>query len=140
MSTDQDRVKSEAASIAADILEQQTKWQEAQVLDNPVEYDGEQLTYDDIVDRIHQEPLSIDVRSGWYQPGRETPAPEEYNILLGTGGPAFRIVGRLDENLEPETAVLEFQDWFTPWEPYVPANQAEEEALLWYARLFYFGD
>jgi len=58
----------------------------------------------------------------------------------GTGGPAFRIVGRLDEHLEPETAVLEFQDWFTPWEPYVPASQAEEEALLWYAGLFYFGD
>ena len=53
MSTDQDSVKSEAASIAAGILEQQTKWQEAQDLDNPVEYDGEQLTYDDIVDRIH---------------------------------------------------------------------------------------
>ena len=84
--------------------------------------------------------MSIDVRSGWYQPGRETPAPEEYNILLGTGGPAFRIVGRLDEHLEPKTAVLEFQDWFTPWEPYVPASQAEEEALLWYAGLFYFGD
>src|SRR5690606_3875422 len=39
----------------------------------------------------------------------------EYEILLSTGGPAVRIVGRLNVWGEPETtAVLQYQDWFAP--------------------------
>src|SRR5690606_9175128 len=34
----------------------------------------------------------------------------EYEILLSTGGPAVRIVGRLNEWDEPVTAVLQCQD------------------------------
>ena len=37
---------------------------------------------------IQEDPLSVEVRSGWHAPG-ENSEPDEYNILLGTGGPAL---------------------------------------------------
>lgn len=62
--------------------------------------------------------------------------PTGYRILLSTGGPASRIVGELDEHLQPETARLEVQDWFIPWTEY----RCAEAPLLRYAQCFYFGD
>ena len=61
-------------------------------------------------------------------------APVEYQILLSTGGPAFRIVGRLDRYAEPESATLQFQDWGTPW-----VDVWEGKNTLKYASVFYFG-
>jgi hypothetical protein len=76
------------------------------------------------------------VRDGWYQPGRPNEyGPEEYEILLSTGGPALRIYGKLGRDDEPETAELQMQDWFLPWQRYPTA----EEPLLQFARYFYFG-
>jgi hypothetical protein len=86
---------------------------------------------------IQEDPLSVEVRSGWYTLGEENVKPEEYNILLSTGGPATRIVGRLSDYGEPETAVLQVQDWFKPWTEYTETNQ---NILLAYARQFYFGE
>ena len=86
---------------------------------------------------IQEDPLSIQVRSTWEQPGGSRD-PAEYRILLSWGGPASRIVGEL-ANGEPMTASLEYQDWFMPWEPLHLSN-ADAEALLEYARCFYFGD
>ena len=89
---------------------------------------------------IHEDPLSVEVRSGWHLPGdRSQAASTEYRILLGTGGPAVQIVGELDEHSEPETAHLEVQDWFLPWTRF-PQTKEETEALLSYARCFYFGE
>lgn len=85
---------------------------------------------------IHESPLTVQVRSGWVSPGGKMEA-EEYEILLCTGGPAVRIVGDLNEHSEPINAILEHQDWFTPWTPY---HQADAEILLEYAGCFYFGD
>src|SRR5690606_36741655 len=73
------------------------------------------------------------VRSGWTQPGAEMEA-EEYRILLCTGGPAVQIVGDLNRYNEPESARLQYQDWFTPWTDY-PTTQKEDEAMMEYARL-----
>ena len=42
---------------------------------------------------ILQDPLSVQVRSGWCSPGSGPGSPEEYEILLATGGPAARIIG-----------------------------------------------
>lgn len=84
---------------------------------------------------IEEDPLSVQVRSGWHTPGAEAEA-EEYEILLGTGGPATRIRGDLDRG-QPQTARLEVQDWFKPWTEYLAA---EEDTLLKYASVFYFGD
>ena len=39
---------------------------------------------------------------------------------------------------EPDRARLEYQDWFTPWIEYLDMSHEEHEALLTYARQFYF--
>lgn len=87
-------------------------------------------------ERIQQDPLSVQVRSGWYNPCDSQEAPEEFEILLCTGGPAVRIIGELDEHNEPSRAWLEYQDWGTPWQRYF---DAEQDTLLAYCREFYFG-
>lgn len=88
--------------------------------------------------RIQEDALSVEVRTGWHMPGdTEASKPEEYTILLSTGGPATRIIGELDQYGEPKTARLEAQDWFTPWTEY---RESDESVLLEYARCFYFGE
>src|SRR5690606_16248676 len=95
-------------------------------------------------------PLEVLVRSWWHRPGEEKEL-EEYQIVLqpfevvknvddSTGGPAVRIIGALSINRweGPVTAVLEYADWGTPWTAY-PADAAEEQALLEFARQFYYG-
>mgnify|MGYP001559140860 CR=1 FL=1 len=89
------------------------------------------------VTAIHEDALSVEVRSGWASPGAGL-EPAEYCILLCTGGPAVRIIGDLDRYSEPQTARLEYQDWGTPWTRY-PVSGEEEDALLTYASQFYFG-
>lgn len=87
---------------------------------------------------IEEGPLSVMVRDGWRMPGHDqAEGPEEYEILLSTGGPALRIYGKMGEYNEPETAELQAQDWFTPW---VRVPDCEESTLLAYARCFYFGE
>jgi hypothetical protein len=90
---------------------------------------------------IEESVLSVQVRSGWYSPGRlqdaaDEASPEEYEILLSTGGPALRIIGRLDAYCEPETAEMQMQDWYVPWTRY----HAPESTLLDFARVFWYGD
>ena len=90
------------------------------------------------IDIIMNDPLSIEIRSDWYVPGDE-PEPNEYNILLCTGGPAVRIIGKLSQYMEPETAILQSQDWFKPWTNWTDQGEEETEILLKYAQNFYFG-
>src|SRR5690606_22339259 len=61
----------------------------------------------------------------------------EYEILLATGGPAVRIVGRLNELGEPVTADLQCRDWFAPWDS-VEVSGEEAAALLAFAGQFWF--
>lgn len=97
---------------------------------------GECEDEDDARQRIMEDPLSLQLRSGWYSPG-ETPEPHEFELLLATGGPAVRIIGELGDHNEPECPRLQAQDWFTPWTDYLEADQ---ETLLAYCRVFYFGE
>lgn len=46
---------------------------------------------DEARDRIMEDPLSIETRSGWVSVGEEM-SPEEYRIALCTGGPHVEIV------------------------------------------------
>jgi hypothetical protein len=85
---------------------------------------------------IEEEPLSVEVRSGWHDPGAVCETAE-FCILLGTGGPAVRIVGDLGPHNEPETAHLEVQDWYKPWTEYTDTDQ---DVLLAYCRCFYYGE
>jgi hypothetical protein len=109
--------------------------------------------FEDAERAIHEDALSVEVRSGWVNAGErwDKVSPAEYRILLCTGGPAVQIAGGLSEHCEPETARLEMQDWFLPWTEYRPTNSEDktfatridtkaEEILLVYARCFYFGE
>lgn len=87
-------------------------------------------------ERIQEDALSVEVRSGWASIG-ETLTPEQFCILLVTGGPAVRIRGEFDGHQEPQRAWLEVQDWGTPWTQYFGAKQ---DTLLAYAQCFYFGE
>ena len=92
---------------------------------------------DDAQRRIYEYPLTVQTRSGWHNPGTIEP-DAEFEILLGTGGPASRIVGTLSEYAEPDSARFEYQDWFQPW---TEARLSEEQnaTLLEFACQFYFG-
>lgn len=110
--------------------------EEAAELQELEEAAGECEDSDDARERIQEDPLSLEVRSGWTTLGEPLTA-EEFCILLSTGGPATRIVGELNEHREPCRAWLEAQDWGTPWTRFYDASQ---ETLLSYARCFYFGE
>ena len=90
----------------------------------------------DIMDQIMEMPLSVSVRSGWQTPGVNDQSPEEYELLLGTGGPAVRVYGRLDQHGRPRSAELQGQDWFTPWKR--TTVDQDEEVLLQFAGYFYY--
>lgn len=96
---------------------------------------GEAEDIDDAQQRIAEDPLEVTVRDGWHEPGAEC-EPEEFCILLTTGGPAVRIRGEL-ENGQPTRAYLQVQDWGTPWTDYL---EADSDVLLTYAQQFYFGE
>ena len=93
-------------------------------------------------ERLQESPLSVQVRGGWYSPG-STPSsaraePEEFEILLSTGGPALRIIGELDEHGQPTDCLMQWQDWGTPWTNYL--NDSDENSLLKFCQQFYFGE
>jgi hypothetical protein len=79
--------------------------------------------------RLYEHPLSVEVRGDWHAPNEEQGKAAEFRILLGTGGPAVRIRGKLDGNGKPKDAHIEYQDWFTPWEPLTDTTDAEDDAL-----------
>jgi hypothetical protein len=95
---------------------------------------GDCESREDAEQRIHEDPLSIEL-SGTWSIG-DTPTADKAIILLGTGGPAVRIVCELDGD-EPRRAWLETQDWFQPWTEY---RGGDSETLLTYCRCFYFGE
>jgi hypothetical protein len=100
--------------------------------------DGDEMKDADAVrERIQESPLSVEVRSGWCA-SKADMTPEEFCILLSTGGPALRIMGELDEHGQPSRAWLEYQDWGTPWTHHYVEGLAD--ALLTFAQQFYFGE
>lgn len=88
--------------------------EEADELAELEEAAGEYTSQEEAEEALYNDPLDIEYRSGWGST-REDMQPEEFYILLCTGGPAVRIMGELDFNGEPHRAWIEFQDWGTPW-------------------------
>jgi hypothetical protein len=95
---------------------------------------------------IHESVLSVEVRDGWRVPGGRhddgpNNEPQEFSILLSTGGPALRIYGRLGLCSHPERNSLElqWQGWGTPWTEY-KVTGAERDAMLTFASRFWFGE
>lgn len=115
-----------------------THLEEAEELEELEAQAGGWESRDEVEEAVQNDPLEVTVRSGWYSPG-DSPAPEEFSILLCTGGPAVRIRGELGRHNEPERAWIEHQDWFEPWQEYHGDN-VDQEALLTYCQQFYFGD
>ena len=93
-----------------------------------------------IEDAMRESPLSVEVRSGWYDPCVGSDGPEEFCILLSTGGPALRIVGELNDWAEPARCWMEHQDWGTPWTRYFSRTEGRCEAIKWFASLFHYGE
>lgn len=115
-------------------------WDEENVeeLAELAELAGDCESREDAIQRIYEDALSVEVRGDWHAPG-DASEPSEFQILLCTGGPAVRIRGELGQYGEPCRAWLEYQDWFTPWTERVN-QEGDQDALLTYARCFYFGE
>lgn len=130
---DQDSAERELAKIEL------SKW-EAENLEELTELEsaaGNCESEEEARERIQEDALDIQIRSGWQSIG-ETLEPEEFTILLCTGGPAVRIVGELDQYKQPSRARIEYQDWFTPWRELV--DNVSHSDLLTYCQQFYFGE
>jgi hypothetical protein len=109
---------------------------------NSIEWMREHLDDEEQCERISSEDaLEVSVRGDWHTPGdNEGSKPTEYFILLGTGGPASRIRGELNEYAMPTSAEYEYQDWFKPWTTANDLSNEEESTLLEYAQQFWFGE
>ena len=94
---------------------------------------------DEARERIQDDALEVQVRTDWHYPGETDVTPDQFYILLCTGGPAVRIMGELDEFGQPVRAWIEYQDWGTPWTERVN-NSGEMGTLIAYAECFYFGE
>lgn len=135
----ENHAKDQARAQLESIIEMVDTLEKAQETEGEVEYEGDMLDEDGARARITEDALSVEVRTDWHAPGAEDSKPTEYTILLCTGGPACRVIGNLSEYQEPESARIEYQDWFTPWIDY-PLDSKEEEKVLAYCRQFYFGE
>jgi len=112
-------------------------WQDenAEELEELMGAAGDCTDEDEARDRIMEDPLEVQVRSDWTNPGEEL-TPSEFMVLLCTGGPAVRIVGELGQYGEPCRAWMEYQDWCTPWTQYFGADS---KTLCRYASHFFGG-
>ena len=112
---------------------------EAREADEFAIFEGEEVTADDMGDRIQEYPLSVEVRGDWHEPGNQENDDIEFCILLTTGGPACRIMGDLDSHNQPCRAYIQYQDWGTAWTDYF-GNGLNIDTLLTFCQQFYFGD
>ena len=73
-------------------------------------------------DAIHATPLSVEVRSGWRSVGEDAGEPEEFRIILCTGGPHVELTGDIGG-----TVRVVLGDW-GEWGEYYP--DADERSAL----------
>ena len=100
--------------------------------------DGEEWEGMDPSEAIQEDPLEVSIRADWHSPGDAEDVVLEFKILLCTGGPAVRLIGGLNQWEQPDSVEIEYQDWGTPWTK-LYTDSKEDEAMLTYARQFYFG-
>lgn len=129
------------------IIELWDAWETLHKGDAPsVDIDGTCYTDgDDIIELATFDALSVEVRGGWYAPGAPTEAdPEEFRILLSTGGPASQITGEIGQH-GPENSIVSVQDWFKPWtKGWLPVTHDdktnEQAAIAWFVSCFWLGE
>lgn len=128
----------QARAQVASIVEMLEAYDRAAESDDVVKFDGEELTADEIIERMQENALAVEIRPGWRMVGQtESEADMEFAILLCTGGPAVRIIGDLDRWNEPDRARVQHQDWVTPW---TELFDYDRDAVLRYCQFFYFGE
>lgn len=86
---------------------------------------------DDLETQIQEMPLCVDMVE--IRPNREE---VDWQILLGTGGPARRVLVTTDYRGEVESTSYQYQDWFTLW---TDAWDQDDEMVTRFAQCFYFG-
>ena len=97
-------------------------------------------TTEGIREKAQDEALSVEFRSGWSS-NLENMEPEEFKILLSTGGPACQIIGKLDQYKQPTDIEIQYQDWGTPWTTLeISYHHDDYQALEWFCNCFYFGE
>lgn len=92
-----------------------------------------------IEEAARAEALSVEVRSGWQSLSGDALKAAEWRIVLTTGGPELVLFGHLDRYNGPAAPELRCRDWGTTFES-VRTSSDEDEALAWFAGLFYFGE
>lgn len=98
---------------------------------------GDCESEEDARQRIEEDALSVEVRSGWFSPGGHMEA-EEFRIVLCTGGPHVEIVGGIGMNGYAESVRVLYQGWFQGKQELI-LDPSEREAVLEYANCFWFG-
>lgn len=85
---------------------------------------GEYESEDEARDAIYETPLSVEVRSGWHAVGEDAGEPEEFRIVLCTGGPHVELTGDIGG-----TVRVVFRDWGESGElfPYADERRALEQ-------------
>jgi hypothetical protein len=96
---------------------------------------GDCTSPDDAMQGITEDALSVEVRSGWASMGEKL-TPEEFRIVLCTGGPHVEIVGQLNEHGDPASVRVLYRDWGTSGELY----DFDRAAVTRYCECFYFGE
>jgi len=131
----EDQARAQVESIVELMEALETARECGEVLLEGYDYDEEGM-----MERIQENALSVEVRRSWYLPGSED-KPDQFCILLCTGGPAVRIVGDLDNYLQPSSPVrVQFQDWGTPWTEWLGITSKQREHVLAYCQMHYFGE
>ncbi len=137
---DENHAMSQARAQLDTVIELMALLEQAQDTGDEVTYCDYQYDEDGIRDLISENALSVEVRTDWDSVGGSTGnKPTHYRILLCTGGPACQISGSLSEHMEPDSAIIEYQDWGTPWTD-LDIPYSEQEILQAYAETFYFGE
>ncbi|MCY4356880.1 MAG: hypothetical protein OXD01_05085 [Gammaproteobacteria bacterium] len=106
-------------------------------VDGYVEIDGDKFyTQEDVMDLMQDMPLSVEMRSvDWQQFGEPNYLPDEYRIVLTSGGPNTQVFGTLDSECEAGTA--EIQYWHASKMVVLEdLSKHEQDALLWFAQEF----
>lgn len=88
-----------------------------------------------IIEEACEWPLSVEFRCASWQLDSVSCEPDEFRILISTGGPAVAVFGDLSCSNYPTNCELKGQDWFTPWE----TVDCDYDALQWFSELFICG-
>lgn len=86
--------------------------------------------------RIEQDALSVEVRSAWVSVGEDM-TPDQFRIVLCTGGPHVELEGELDEHLQPYRVWMNYKSWGESGEYH--GENFDHDALIAYCLCFYFG-